>query len=40
MALDKGTIDEIADRLKESEARSEALFNNELSFVTDWKDAA
>lgn len=40
MALDNGTIDEIADRLKDSEARSEKLFNNELAFVVDWKDAA
>lgn len=40
MALENGSIDEIADLLKNSEARSEDLFNNELAFVVDWKDAA
>lgn len=40
MALDKGSIDEIAERLAHSEARSEELFHNELAFVVEWKDAA
>lgn len=38
MALENQPIDEIAEFLKDSEKRSNNLFNNELSFVTDWDD--
>jgi len=36
MTIESASIDEIAEYLKNSEARSEALFDNELSFVTEW----
>lgn len=38
MALDKGSIDKIADVLRHSEKRAGMLFDNELSFVTDWNN--
>lgn len=38
MALENKTIDEIAEFLQDSEARSNALFDNELSFVTEWNE--
>ena len=34
--LEAKPIDEIAEFLRDSEARSDALFSNELSFVTEW----
>ena len=34
--LETQPIDEIAEFLKHSEARSNELFNNELAFVTEW----
>lgn len=38
MALDNGSIDEIADVLRHSEERVGMLFHNELSFVTNWNN--
>lgn len=38
MALENRPIDEIAEFLKDSEDRSNNLFDNELSFVTDWDE--
>ena len=36
MALENKPIDDIADILRHSEERAGMLFDNELSFVTDW----
>lgn len=38
MLLENRTIDEIAEYLKNTQARSDALFNSDLAFVTDWNN--
>lgn len=38
MMIEAKPINEIAEFLKNSEARSDELFNNELAFVTEWDE--